>query len=245
VAGNSYVFSVRDVNLFGSSADSTTASVSNTVPTTVAAPAAAFVSPTSTTLTWTPSTVAANAPAITGYNVYGGPAGTTLLTATPLAANATSYTATTAAGSTYLFNVKAVNAVGMSAAGTSKTVVNTVPTAPAAPVLVTASVVRSGTTSNDTANVTWTPVANTVNGQPVTSYIVQTASNNTFTTNLSSVTVPATGLIGTQTTSVLLARGTATAPAGPDFVAVIAVNAVGQSAVVAANRLSVPAGSLK
>jgi hypothetical protein len=105
--------------------------------------------------------------------------------------------------------------------------------------------VRSGTTSNDTANVTWTPVANTVNGQPVTSYIVQTASNNTFTTNLSSVTVPAAGLIGTQTTSVLLARGTATAPAGPDFVAVIAVNAVGQSAVVAANRLSVPAGSLK
>jgi hypothetical protein len=213
------------------------------------------VSPTSTTLNWNPATVAANAPAITGYNVYGGATGNTLLTTValggPLGPNATSYTATTVVGITYNFNVRAVNAVGSAVAGTSTTVVNTVPTAPGASALVAGSVVRNATTligagtAYDTANVTWTPVANTVNGQPVTSYIVQTASNTGFTANVQSVTVPASGLTGTQATAVQLYRGTATAAAGTDYVRVIAVNAVGQSATSTANRLTVATASLK
>lgn len=245
VPGNTYVFSVKAVNLFGSSAASNSSSmVSNTVPVTVAQPTVTIVSGTSASVSWTASSVAAGAPAITGYQVLNGT--TVLATVSP---NVTSYTATMVAGTTYNFNVKAVNIVGSSVASANATVVNTVPTAPVAPALVTSSVVRNASatvgagTAYDTASVTWPSVANIVNGQPVTSYIVQTASNTTFTTNLQTVTVPAG--TGTQTASVQLYRGTATAPAGTDYVRVIAVNAVGQSVTSTANRLTVATTSLK
>ena len=246
VSNNNYVFSVKAVNQMGSSAASNSVTLLSQVQAAPVQTAASFTSATSVTLGWTETAIAAN-PAVTGFNVYGGTAGTTLLTTTPLAANATSYVATTAVGNNYSFIVKAVNLAGMSVASNAVSVSNTVPTAPGAPALVAGSVARSGTTSNDTANVTWTPVADTVNGWPVTSYIVQTASNTGFTTNLSAVTVavPAGGLTGLQTTSVFLPRGTATTAAGTDYVRVIAVNAVGQSATSTANRLTVATASLK
>jgi hypothetical protein len=250
-AGNSYSFTVKAVNLAGLSAASNAVTVSNTVPTTVAAPAATFVSPSATMLSWTPATVAANAPAITGYNVYGGTAGTTLLTATPLAASATSYTATTAAGSSYKFNVKAVNSAGLSAAGTSTTVVNTVPATPAAPTLASAAATVAGATT-DNVTINWTPVANTVNGQPVTSYVIEyaTVSGSLSLTpvapaSVTTVTVPAGGLSGTQQATIAVARGTAspTAVANAALFRVIAVNGVGNSANGA--TLTVAKGSLK
>ena len=251
VAGVNYVFSVKAVNLIGSSAASTTATVSNTVPTAIAAPTAAFVSPTSTTLTWTPATVATGAPAITGYNVYGGAAGTTLLTATPLAANATSYTATTAVGTTYLFNVKAVNLVGLSAVGANKTVANTVPATPVAPTLASAAATVAGATT-DNVTINWTPVNNTVNGQPVTSYVIEYATvagslslTPVAPASVTTVTVPSGGLTGVQQATISVARGTAnpTAVANAALFRVIAVNAVGNS--VAGATLTVAKTSLK
>jgi len=249
VAGVSYVFSVKAVNLIGSSAASTTATVSNTVPTAVAAPAATFVSPTSTTLTWVPATVAVNAPAITGYNVYGGTAGTTLLTSTPLATNATSYTATTAAATTYLFNVKAVNLVGLSA-GSNTTVANIVPATPVAPTLST-TVLTSTTTDSVTIN--WTPVANPVNGQPVTAYLIEYATATaglsltpTAPNSVTTVTVPVGGLTGSQSITITgVARGTISplAASNAALFRVIAVNAVGNSANGA--TLTVAKASLK
>ncbi len=244
-AGNSYNFTIKAVNLAGLSAASNAIVMSNTVPTTVAAPTATFVSPTSTTVNWTQTTVAANAPAITGYNVYNG---TTLLNATPLAATATSYTATTAVGSSYAFNVKAVNLTGLSAAGTSTTVVNTVPATPVAPTLGTATL-NTASLATDTVAVKWTPVANTVNGQPVTTFYIDYATNTGFTTGLvtQTVTVPTgTTLSGTQTaTFTAVARGT-TSPAAPTSAAyfrVRAANAVGNS--TAGATLTVAKGSLK
>ena len=250
LAGNSYVFSVRAVNLMGSSADSTTATVSNNVPTTMAAPTATFVSPTSTTLNWAAVTAAPNAPAITGYDVYGGAAGTTLLTTTPLAAGVTSYSALTAVGNTYLFNVKAVNLVGSSLVGGITTVVNTVPATPVAPTLVSTALASSTT---DSVTINWTPVSNTVNGQTVTAYKIEYATaaaglslTPTAPNSVTTVMVPAGGLTGTQSTTVTgVARGT-TSPTGASNAAlfrVIAVNGVGNSANGA--TLNVPRTTLK
>ena len=231
VAGNTYVFSVKAVNLIGSSAASNTSTlVSDTVPTTVAAPTATFVSPTSTSVSWTAASVAAGAPAITGYQVLNG---TTVLAT--VAANATSYTATTVVGSTYNFNVKAVNAAGSSVTGTSKTVVNTVPTTAVAPTLGTATL-NTASLATDTVTVNWTPAANTVNGQPVTTFYIDYATNTGFTTGLvtQTVTVPAgTALTAAQTaTFAAVARGTTspTAPSASAYFRVRSVNAVGNSA---------------
>ncbi|MDY7574585.1 hypothetical protein [Actimicrobium sp. CCI2.3] len=233
IAGVTYVFSVKAVNLIGTSAASnTSALVSDTVPTTLGAPVASFVSPTSTSLSWTAATVTAGAPAITGYNVYNG---TTLLTATVLGAAVNSYTATTAVGTTYNFNVKAVNAVGSSVVGISTTVVNTVPATPVAPTLASATL-NSASLATDTLVVTWTPVANTVNGQPVKTFYIDYATNAGFTTGLvtQTVQVPAgSTLTGAQSaTFTAVARGTTspTAPSAAAYFRVRAANAVGTSA---------------
>ena len=248
VVGTSYSFTVKAVNLAGLSAASNAVTMANTVPTTVAAPTAVFVSPTSTTVSWTPATVAANAPAITGYNVYNG---TTLLNATPLAATATSYTATTAVGTSYNFSVKAVNLAGLSAAGTGTTVVNTVPATPVAPTLGSAAATVAGATT-DNVTINWTPVTNTAGGQPVTSYVIEYATvagslslTPVSPASVTTVTVPAGGLTGAQTATISVARGTAnpTAAANAALFRVIAVNAVGNSANGA--TLTVAKGSLK
>ncbi len=230
--GTTYNFNVKALNLVGPSIASASVLVSNTVPTMVAAPTATFVSPTATTLSWTAATVAAGAPAITGYNVYNG---TTLLNATPLAATATSYAATTVVGSTYNFNVKAVNLSGLSAVGANKTVVNTVAATPIAPTLGTATL-NTASLATDTVTVNWTPPANTLNGQPVTTFYIDYATNTGFTTGLvtQTVTVPVgTALTAVQTaTFAAVARGT-TSPAAATasaYFRVRSVNAVGNSA---------------
>ena len=230
-----YNFSVVAVNLAGNSVASSTVTLSDTVPATVAAPTAAFVSPTQTTVSWTAPAAVTGAPAITGYNVYNGN-GNTPLNATPLAATATSYTATTAVGTTYNFNVRAVNAVGSSAVGTSTTVVNTVPVAPVIPTLVSTTLNTVTPVTTDTVTINWTPVTNTVNGQPVTTFYIDYATNTGFTTGLVTqpVTVPAgVTLSGAQSaTFSAVARGTTspTAPTATAYFRVRAANVVGTSA---------------
>ena len=207
VVGNTYTFTVRAVNNVGTSVDSTTsATIADSVPTAPTLPTATFSSTTKVTVAWTAATVAANAPAITGYNVYNNGV---LVTATPLAATATSYSATTAVGIAYSFTVVAVNASGSSAASTPVVYSDTVPTAPTtlaatfnsatqATLSWTASTVATGAPAitgynvyNGTTLLTATPLAATA-----TSYVATTASGVAYT-----YTVKAVNAVGASTAS--------------------------------------------
>jgi hypothetical protein len=117
-------------------------------------------------------------------------------------------------------------------------VANTVPVAPVAPTLASAAATATGATT-DNVTINWTPVANTVNGQPVTSYVIEYATVAgslslvpVAPASVTTVTVPAGGLTGTQQATISVARGTAnpTAAANAALFRVIAVNAVGNSA---------------
>ena len=90
--------------------------------------------------------------------------------------------------------------------------------------------------ATDTVTVNWTPPANTLNGQPVTTFYIDYATNTGFTTGLvtQTVTVPVgTALTAVQTaTFAAVARGT-TSPAAATasaYFRVRSVNAVGNSA---------------
>ena len=116
--------------------------------------------------------------------------------------------------------------------------VNTVPGTPVAPTLASAAATVTGATT-DNVTINWTPVVNTVNGQPVTSYVIEYATvagslslTPVAPASVTTVTVPAGGLTGTQQATISVARGTAnpTAASNAALFRVIAVNAVGNSA---------------
>ena len=109
--------------------------------------------------------------AITGYNVYkgtvsGGESGTPV-NATPLARTATTYTVTGLGnGTKYYFTVKAINALGLSAASHQASATpTTAATAPTAPRTLAA------TPGNASVALTWAKPAST-GGKPVTGYNV-------------------------------------------------------------------------
>ena len=168
VVGSSNTFTVKAVNLVGSSADSATVSDVFAVPTAPAIGSATATSAIRATVTWTAPTLPAGTPAVTAYNVYNG---TTLLTATPLAATATSYVATTVAGTAYNFSVVAVNAAGSSEASSMVTLSNTVPATLAAP---TATFVNATSTT-----VSWTAPAAVAGAPAITGYNVYNGAGNT------------------------------------------------------------------
>jgi FtsP/CotA-like multicopper oxidase with cupredoxin domain len=158
----------------------------------------------------------------TGFVIERSVNGAAFAPLTTVAANVRNYADTTvAASTTYQYRVAAVNAAGQSAYATSASIA--LPAVPAPPTLQTMGGSRQGNSFRVT--VTWTNVANE------TGYMVQRATNSTFTTGLTSFNVGAN--VVTYTDS---------APRGTPGVTryyyrIIAVNTGGQS--VPSNVLSI------
>jgi FtsP/CotA-like multicopper oxidase with cupredoxin domain len=158
----------------------------------------------------------------TGFVIERSVNGAAFVPLTTVAANVRNYADTTvAASTTYQYRVAAVNAAGQSAYATSASIA--LPAVPASPALQTLGGSRQGNSFRVT--MTWTNVANE------TGYIVQRATNSTFTTGLTSFNVGAN--VVTYTDS---------APRGTPGVTryyyrIIAVNTGGQS--VPSNVLSI------
>ena len=171
-------------------------------------------------LTWTaPSSNGGSS--ITGYNIYVGTA-TGAESGTPVNASpviGTSYTVTGLVnGTPYFFVVKAVNAVGESAASNeASTTPATVPGAPTG---------LSATSGNAEASLAWTAPSSD-GGSPITGYNIYVG---TATAAESGTPVNGTPVIGTSYTVTGLVNGT------PYFFVVKAINAVGES--VASNEAS-------
>jgi hypothetical protein len=241
VAGTSPLYQVIAVNVLGASTVSSVqpALLTQTVPTLATA---VFTSRTVATLTWTEVANAA-APGVTAFQVWASVNGAaaTLQTTTPATLTPTTLTATVAmvAGNTYAFSVRAVNVIGTSASSNAITVADTAPVANVAPTFT--SSVRNApvaTSATDTVVIGWTPAAQAAGAQPVTSYVVQYATNAGFTAGLVSqtITVPAgTTLTAAQTATFNAVRrragggggGAAGAPNSVSYFRVNAVNAVG------------------
>ncbi len=105
--------------------------------------------------------------------------------------NVTYVDTTVTAGTTYSYQVKAVNAAGASAYTNIASV--TVSAVPAAPTNFTVSVVKANG-NNYTATLRWTDTATNETG-----FTIQRATNSTFTTGLSSSTAAANATTLTQT----------------------------------------------
>ncbi|MFT3789347.1 MAG: fibronectin type III domain-containing protein [Tepidisphaeraceae bacterium] len=221
-AGATYYFRVRAVNAAGNSAYAATASLA--VPTAPTAPAA----PSGLTATGVVGGVnlvwVDNANNETGFEVQTATdaAFSANLVTTTAAANATSLSITgLAAGTTYHFRVRAVNAVGPSAySASASAAVPVAPTAPAAPSGLAATAVTGG------VNLTWVD-----NSTDETGFEVQRATDAAFSANLVTTTAAAnaTGLSITSLTA-----GTTY------YFRVRAVNAVGPSAYTAIASATVP-----
>jgi predicted phage tail protein len=130
-----------------------------------------------------------NASNETGFVIersIGGGAFTTLLTVGARTGTGTvSYTDTTVVqGNSYSYRIAAVNAAGMS--GYTNTASVTLPTPPAAPSNVTAVASRVGNGPNDSVRLTWTDNANNETG-----FVIERATNATFTANLVTAQVAA------------------------------------------------------
>jgi hypothetical protein len=174
-----YYYRVKAVNSTDNSAYSNTASTA-TLPDTPFNLSAAASSGYQVSLTWTDT--AANATAyVVERSTAGGP--WTILNSS-LPADATSYADTTAKPVTsYAYRVKATNAGGSSgyAGPASVTTPDDVPNAPAN---LTAS--RTGTPKSQRVNLTWTDASTNESG-----FTVQRATDSTFTSNLTTTTLPA------------------------------------------------------
>jgi len=159
--GTTYFFTVTALNANGESVASSEVSAmpssSATVP---GAPIGLGATPGngSAGLSWSaPSSDGGSA--VTGYNVYEGTSAggesPTPVNPTPLAANASSFTATGLTnGTTYFFTVKALNSIGEGAASNEASATPTGgggPTVPGAPTSVTA------TAGNKHVSVAWSP----------------------------------------------------------------------------------------
>lgn len=210
LGGTTYFYRVRATNAAGDSANSNTATV--TTPSAPNAPtglSATAASATTVNLAWTD-----NSSNETGFKVERATNSTFttgLASLTTTAANAASYTDTSAvAGTTYFYRVRSTNTQGDSANSNTATV--TTPSAPSAPTGLSATA-----TSQTSVNLTWTDNSNNETG-----FKVERATNSTFTTGLTSVVTTAAGVV-TYTES--------TAAAGTTyFYRVRATNAVGDSA---------------
>jgi YHS domain-containing protein len=225
--GTTYYFTVKAVNAAGSSAASNQASATPaTVP---GAPTGLSATRGNTTvaLKWTAPTSNGGSP-VTGYYVYlgtkSGGESTTPLNFTPLTTTSCTVGGLSN-GTTYYFTVKAVNAVGVSAASNEASA-TTPATAPAAPTGL------SATPGNTTVALKWTaPTSN--GGSPVTGYNVYegTSSGHESTTPVNGATL----ITATSYTVSGLSNGTTY------YFTVEAVNAAGSSA--ASNQASVVAGA--
>jgi predicted RNA-binding protein with TRAM domain/YHS domain-containing protein len=171
--GDSYTFSVTATNSVGTGVASTASSAVTPAVTTPLAPPGLVATPGNTTvaLSWTaPSNGGA---AITGYNVYestspGGEIYATPVNSALIASTATTVTVLTF-GRTYYFTVKAVNAIGSSAAS-SEVFAITGGTVPGTPTAVTA------TPGFTLATVTWTAPSD-LGGSAISRYTVTAADS--------------------------------------------------------------------
>ena len=218
--GTTYSFTVKAINGVNLSTASTAVAFSASVPTAPTTPAAAFLSSTSATVSWKAATVAANAPAITAYNVLNN--GVVVATA---ASTATSVAVTgLTVGTTYSFTVVAVNGEGSSAASTAVTYANTVPNAPTG--------VTTAPVSATSVKVSWTAATVTATSQPVKSYSLYngttllqsgiTGTTVTLTTGITAGTTYAFNVVAVSnngnslpSASVTYADSVPTAPAAP------------------------------
>ena len=183
-APGGYVYRVNAFNPNGTSAWNTSATV--TVPTIPAAPAG--ISGTvnagpSITLTWTD-----NATTESGFTLERAVVGGGFATiSSTLPANTTGYVDTTVAlGTNYSYRVRADNVTGSSAWNTSAGIY--VPTLPAAPTNLARTVARTAA-GPDSVSLTWVDNANNPNYE--TGFTLQRATNNTFTANVTNITVAA------------------------------------------------------
>jgi Fibronectin type III domain len=206
-----YYYRVQATNSTASSAWSGTASTA-TLPAAPSALAAAAQSATSVALSWTDS--AANA---TAYAVERSPDGASwsVLTSS-LPATATSYVDSTAQPiTTYYYRVRAINAGGSS--GYAGPVSVTTPNAPPnAPRRLTASAPSGGGKTSQRVVLTW--IDNSTNE---TNFVLQRATNSTFTAGVVSTTLPASTTTYTDSS---VARSTTY------YYRVQAVNSIGASA---------------
>jgi titin len=186
-AGTTYSFTVTATNARGTSSKS---SASNTITTATNADAVTNVAVevtglTTVTVTWN-APVNNNGAAVTHYEVTSDPAGATIV----VDGTQASVTGLTN-GQAYVFAIKAMNAVGASAATYSaSTLIATAPAAPAAPSVVIAAV--------DALNISYSAQAS--NGSPVTGYRVQYSTSNDFT-NASTVDTASTDFSATGLTA--------------------------------------------
>ena len=177
-AGTTYTFTVKATNAAGTSAAST-ASVPVTAPDVATAPTNVTTTVTGTTsadVTWTAPGLD-NGAEITDYIVTATPSAG--LTISHSGAETVAHVSGLTNGTAYVFTVKAVNAVGKSAAASSDSnLIATAPEAPAAPTLEIASATELTATWN-------VPEAN---GSPITGYTLQYSTDSTFTTGVTTVT---------------------------------------------------------
>ena len=222
--GTTYYFTVKAINAAGPSSASN--EVSATPATTPGAPGELSVTPGNgqVRLTWAaPSSDGGST--ITGYDVYEGatPGGESLtpINATPLAATATSYTVSGLHdGTPYFFTVKAINAVGASAA--SNEVSATPATTPGAPGDLRV------TPGNGQVRLTWAAPSSD-GGSAITGYDVY---EGTSSGGESLTPINATPLAATATSYTVSGLHDGT----PYFFTVKAINTVGASA--ASNEVS-------
>ncbi len=186
-------------------------------PVAPSAPTAITVAPSSGSLSIAFTAGAAGTSPITNYK-YSLDGGATWLTRSPASTLSPIIVSGLTNGSTYSVAIRAISTAGD---GIASTLVNaTIPSAPSAPLLVTALA-----SANRSARVTWTQGIN--GGSPITSHVV-TAYLNGATTVAKSVTI--TGATTTATTVTGLISG------GTYTFKVQAINAYGRSPVSLASN---------
>ena len=170
VAGGSYTFQVQAVNVFGPGTLS--ASTAAITPLALAGAPTSVVAvrgSASANLSWTAPVLTGGSP-ITDYTVTVRTGTTVVPAGPPIVITVTGTTATVTGltnGTAYNFQVRAVNAQGTGAPGTSGTVIPA--TVPDAPTVGTAAGVNSTTTAGS-ATLAWTPGFN--GGSAITSYSI-------------------------------------------------------------------------
>ena len=210
VSGKTYYYVVKAVNAVGTSAASNEASYSGSSVPSAPTNLAASLTTGKITLTWT-APASSGSSAITGYTVLRGTSSALTDQASIASVTTTSFTdLTAAAGTTYYYTVKAVNAVGSSVASASVSIMvgTTVPGAP---------IGLNAVGSNGVVTLTWTAPAN--GGSAIIGY------------NIYRSTVP-----GSEKLLVTLGTGTSFTDSGLTngrtyYYRVSAVNSVGEGAL--------------
>ena len=179
-AGTTYYYQVQAINAIGSSADSSPASATTLggVPIAPSGLTAAAASSSEIDLSWTN-----NASNQTGFQIDQATNSgfTQNLTTVTVGANVTTYAATgLSAGTTYYYQVRAINAIGSSADSSpaSATTLGNVPTAP--------SGLTATADSSSAIDLSWTN-----NASNQTGFQIDQATSSDFTQNLTTVTVGA------------------------------------------------------